>query len=218
MFTSVHLQDAYVAESGALGFADEVDAVRRQAHRAASNEAMNYNPFARTRSREQAYDEDNLTRVRSETSHVPAIQETKVEDGEAAKALEATDGHPTFIAEHSELSESSTQLEIDIGHITITERQDDLSPEERYRRDCKRKIPLKDQLHYVASHSWPAIALFPLVPAGFALRYAHANAVAVFCINFGAIFPCTAMLGTAVYQLSIRFGDNVGALLSMTFG
>nr|GFD56856.1 hypothetical protein [Tanacetum cinerariifolium] len=58
-----------------------IDSVRRQAHRAASqggNGSMNYNPFARTRSREQTpYDEENMYRTRSETDHVPTVQEQR---------------------------------------------------------------------------------------------------------------------------------------------
>ncbi|KAJ4379677.1 hypothetical protein N0V86_004859 [Didymella sp. IMI 355093] len=80
-------------------------AVRRQAHRAASqggNGTMNYNPFARTRSREQAYDEENLTRTRSEADHIPAIQEQRgVESREAAKEFGAPHHHPTDPAQVS---------------------------------------------------------------------------------------------------------------------
>jgi Ca2+:H+ antiporter len=82
-----------------------IDAVRRQAHRAASqggNGTMNYNPFARTRSREQAYDEENLTRTRSEADHIPAIQEQRgTESREAAKEFGAPHHHPTDPAQVS---------------------------------------------------------------------------------------------------------------------
>jgi Ca2+:H+ antiporter len=57
---------------------------------------MNYNPFARTRSREQTYDEENLTRTRSEADHIPAIQEQRgIESREAAKEFGVPQHHAT---------------------------------------------------------------------------------------------------------------------------
>lgn len=84
---------------------------------------MNYNPFARTRSREYAYDEENLTRTRSEADHVPAIQEQRgIESREAAKEFGAPQHHATDPASTtpymtngaSQFPESSNKAETDM--------------------------------------------------------------------------------------------------------
>ena len=104
-----------------------IDAVRRKAHRTAShggaNGAMNYNPFARQRSREQAYDEENLTRTRSDGDHIPTIQEQRgIESREAAKEFGAPQHHATDPASvtpyttngTSQYPEPSTKVETDM--------------------------------------------------------------------------------------------------------
>ncbi|KAF3039513.1 hypothetical protein E8E12_004695 [Didymella heteroderae] len=105
-------------------------AVRRQAHRVASHGAsgsMNYNPFARTRSREQAYDEENLTRTRSEADHIPSIQEQRgIESREAAKEFGVPQHHATDPASitpstahgASQFPESSTKAETEMSQQT----------------------------------------------------------------------------------------------------
>jgi Ca2+:H+ antiporter len=107
-----------------------IDAVRRKAHRTAShgpNGSMNYNPFARTRSREQTYDEENLTRTRSEADHIPAIQEQRgIESREAAKEFGVPQHHatdPASIAPYttngaSQFPEQSTKAETDMTQET----------------------------------------------------------------------------------------------------
>ena len=108
-----------------------IDAVRRKAHRTAShggaNGAMNYNPFARQRSREQTYDEENLARTRSEADHIPAIQEQRgIESREAAKEFGAPQHHatdPASIAPYtttgaSQYPEPSTKAETDMTQET----------------------------------------------------------------------------------------------------
>ncbi|KAF9694618.1 hypothetical protein EKO04_007497 [Ascochyta lentis] len=75
--------------------------VRRQAHRAASqggnNGALNYNPFARVRSKDQPYgDEENMYRTRSEADHAPAIEEQRrLESKEATKEFGGPPHHTT---------------------------------------------------------------------------------------------------------------------------
>lgn len=95
---------------------------------------------------------------------------------------------------------------------------EDLSVEERKRKAHKRKIPVGQQFRFIVFHQWTYVALLAFIPTGFALYYTHANVVAVFCVNFIAIIPSAAMLSNAVGELSIRLGDNMGALLNMTFG
>lgn len=77
-----------------------IDAVRRQAHRAASqgggNGTLNYNPFARQRSKDLPYDEENMHRTRSEADQVSAIEEQRViESREAAKEFGGPHHHTT---------------------------------------------------------------------------------------------------------------------------
>lgn len=80
-----------------------LDAVRRQAHRVASSSggdgAMNYNPFARTRSRDSTADVENkVHRTRSTRSEaaVPTIEEQrKIESREAEKEFGSQRHHNT---------------------------------------------------------------------------------------------------------------------------
>ncbi|OSS44070.1 hypothetical protein B5807_11210 [Epicoccum nigrum] len=98
-------------------------AVRRQAHRAASqggqNGAMNYNPFARTRSKDQSPlgDEEALHRTRSEADRTLAHEEQRRNEGaEAAKEFggphhhttEPTQVSPTTAYGHTDFTEPSS--------------------------------------------------------------------------------------------------------------
>ncbi|KAF9998112.1 hypothetical protein BGZ79_008196 [Entomortierella chlamydospora] len=56
------------------------------------------------------------------------------------------------------------------------------------------------------------------VPAGIIVNYLHAPDVAVFIINFIAIIPLAKLLGYATEEISLRVGQNVGALLNASFG
>jgi Ca2+:H+ antiporter len=78
-----------------------LDTVRRQAHRVASsqggNGAMNYNPFARQRSRDQQPDpEHGLYKTKSEAHATPAIEEQRrLESREAEKEFGMPGHHNT---------------------------------------------------------------------------------------------------------------------------
>ncbi|KAJ4346055.1 hypothetical protein N0V95_005730 [Ascochyta clinopodiicola] len=78
-----------------------IDSVRRQAHRAASqggnNGTLNYNPFARVRSKDLPYgDEENMYRTRSEADHAPAIEaQRRLESKEATKEFGGPPHHTT---------------------------------------------------------------------------------------------------------------------------
>ncbi|KAF3050193.1 hypothetical protein E8E11_006961 [Didymella keratinophila] len=239
-------------------------AVRRQAHRTASHRGANgsiiYNPFSRPWPRLQAYDEQNLTRARSETDQIPANQEQRgLEDGEAAKEFGAPQPHfpepgpyipattdpdvATYRTERETSDQHKDDPHIDIdstGGVTkrgkfkkllkgkheyddfddetlANQTSEELSVEERKRKAHKRKIPMGQQLRYILFGHW-LLLLMPFVPAGFVLRYIHASAAAIFCVNFVAIIPSATILGSAVRDLSIRSGDKVAALLNMTFG
>jgi Ca2+:H+ antiporter len=95
---------------------------------------------------------------------------------------------------------------------------ENLSWEERKQKALKRKIPVGQQFRFIVFHEWAYVGLLAFIPTGFALYYTHVNVVAVFCVNFIAIIPSAAMLSNAVGELSIRLGDNMCALLNMTFG
>jgi Ca2+:H+ antiporter len=98
-------------------------AVRRQAHRAASQGGnQNYNPFARVRSKEQMPmgDEENVYRTRSEADQMAAIEEQRRnESREATKefghphhhATDPTQVSPTTAYGNSNFSESSATRE-----------------------------------------------------------------------------------------------------------
>lgn len=70
----------------------------------------------------------------------------------------------------------------------------------------KPKFTAWSQIRVTVFNSWINV-LFLLVPIGFALNYAHVNAVAVFTINFVAIIPSTIMIALAVQELSLRLGN-----------
>jgi Ca2+:H+ antiporter len=92
-----------------------IDSVRRQAHRAASqggqNGAMNYNPFARTRSKDQSPlgDEEALHRTRSEADHTLANEEQRRNEGaQAAKEFGGPHHHTTEPTQASSAQVSPT--------------------------------------------------------------------------------------------------------------
>ena len=60
--------------------------------------------------------------------------------------------------------------------------------------------------------------LLLFIPAGFILRYLNASPVAVFTVNFIAIFPSAMILGPTVELLMGLIGEVPGILLNMTFG
>jgi Ca2+:H+ antiporter len=60
--------------------------------------------------------------------------------------------------------------------------------------------------------------LLPLVPAGFAVNYAHVSTIAVFCVDFIATIPSATLFSFATEEIAIRTSNNVAALLNMTFG
>ncbi|KAF2032711.1 vacuolar calcium ion transporter-like protein /H(+) exchanger [Setomelanomma holmii] len=112
-----------------------LDAVRRQAHRVASSNtgdgALNYNPFARTRSRDSNIDVENkphLTRsARSETAVATIEEQRKIESREAEKEFGSQKHHnteptPTSATApngFSSFPESSTEKEVPLqtnGH------------------------------------------------------------------------------------------------------
>ncbi|KAJ4368231.1 hypothetical protein N0V83_006587 [Neocucurbitaria cava] len=103
-----------------------LDTVRRQAHRVASSSAgdgaLNYNPFARTRSRGSQGDIENpmnrTTSTRSETRATPAIEEQRhLESREAKDEFGGPNHHntapsptsPAFAGASSTIPESSTE-------------------------------------------------------------------------------------------------------------
>ena len=78
-------------------------------------------------------------------------------------------------------------------------------------------ISLRSQLQETVLGSWFNI-LFVFVPIGITLNYTGFGAVIVFCTNFVAIISSNAVLSIGIQELSLRVGDVVGALLSITFG
>lgn len=91
-----------------------------------------------------------------------------------------------------------------------------MTPSEIQKLAFKRKIPLAQQLRTIFG-SWMNL-LLPLVPAGFAVKYANTNTISIFCINFIAIIPTAIILSFATEEVAVRTGDKIGALLNMTFG
>ncbi|KAF2143697.1 uncharacterized protein K452DRAFT_224410 [Aplosporella prunicola CBS 121167] len=73
------------------------------------------------------------------------------------------------------------------------------------------------QFKHVVFGSWVNLLLV-MVPAGFAVNYAHINGVAVFVINFIAIIPLAGMLGYSTEELALHVGETLGGLLNASFG
>ncbi|KAI4669308.1 uncharacterized protein J4E79_001351 [Alternaria viburni] len=103
-----------------------LDTVRRQAHRVASqhggNGAANYNPFARQRSRDVNLDEENAVhRTRSETHATPAIEEQRrLESMQAGKEFgmpghhntEPSASSPTYGSASTTIPESTEEKDL----------------------------------------------------------------------------------------------------------
>jgi len=86
------------------------------------------------------------------------------------------------------------------------------------------EIPGENTFHYswqgqvriILFNSWLSLLLF-FIPAGFAVNYTHVNPIAVFVINFIAIIPSAIVLDLAVDEISLRVGEVLQGILSMTF-
>ena len=87
--------------------------------------------------------------------------------------------------------------------------------------------PLSYQLAAIISPSWFRIinsCLFILVPIGFAVYYCNLNILAIFFINFLAIFPISVIQSQAEDELAARFtftfedrlGEIVAGLVNQT--
>ncbi|KAL9089451.1 MAG: hypothetical protein Q9165_005772 [Trypethelium subeluteriae] len=81
----------------------------------------------------------------------------------------------------------------------------------------RRPITIQSQIRATVFGSWINILLL-VVPAGFAVNYAHLNGVVVFVVNFIAIIPLAGMLSYATEELALRVGETLGGLLNATFG
>jgi Ca2+:H+ antiporter len=109
-----------------------LDTVRRHAHRVASsqgdNGAMNYNPFARQRSRDQPQSdpEQGLYQTRSEAHATPAIEEQRrMESREAEKEFGVPGHHNT---EPSTLSPAHGSASTTIPESSAEKDMTDMSP------------------------------------------------------------------------------------------
>ena len=80
----------------------------------------------------------------------------------------------------------------------------------------KQKFTLASQIRNTLLNSWLNL-LFAFVPTGFAVYYTGQDPRTTFAINFVAIIPSSAMLAFAIDEITMRFGEVAGALLSMTF-
>jgi len=87
---------------------------------------------------------------------------------------------------------------------------------ERQEAALRRKIPITDQMRALLFRTWINI-LLAAIPAGFAVYYTHRNPITVFCVNFIAIIPSSALLSHSMDELGVRVGDKLEALLGMTF-
>ena len=72
------------------------------------------------------------------------------------------------------------------------------------------------QMRAIVFNSY-AHLLMLFIPAGFAVYYCHVNHIVVFTINFLAIIPSAIELAFGVDQLSLRVGETLEGLISMTF-
>lgn len=89
----------------------------------------------------------------------------------------------------------------------------------RLTRNTDRDITVAGQIRAVLfpqllSINW----LLLLVPAGFAVFYAHVDGKIVFVINFLAIIPLAGILSYATEEIAMRVGETLGGLLNATFG
>ncbi|KAF2024657.1 hypothetical protein EK21DRAFT_104520 [Setomelanomma holmii] len=190
---------------------------------------MKYNPFARTTSRltqDPDVEVDNeIHRVHSEADATPEnemrrrraslpvirrnsdilLDRNDTNDGPEADACAAIlDPELTKRARFRGLFRKNNDIDAEVTSV----EDETLTFEERKRRSLKRKIPISQQLRVIFFSNWVSLALFPCIPAGFAVYHLHTNAVAVFCINFAAIIPSATLLSTSLNDLSIRAGEK----------
>ncbi|KAF7896666.1 uncharacterized protein EAF01_009069 [Botrytis porri] len=84
----------------------------------------------------------------------------------------------------------------------------------------RRTSPYRDLMKQIVAifcSSWLSL-LLPFIPAGFAANYANLPPIVSFILNFIAIFPSASIVGMAMDEVMLRFGNTVGGLIYMTFG
>lgn len=84
-------------------------------------------------------------------------------------------------------------------------------------RRTKLHVQLARQVMIIFCSSWLSL-LLPFVPAGFASKYTHLPPLVNFILNFFAIFPSAFIIGMAMDEVMLHFGNTVAVLIYMTFG
>lgn len=191
------------------------DRVRYRAHRAtaqAGSDSVNYNPFARIRSRESADVENQLHRTQSE-QHPPAGDSKPPADQGLAAAPQAEEEKPTTDSTATGIAGRTT----DENTTPAALQEEELTLEDRKKLALKRSIAPGVQIIRILGCNWFNL-LLPFIPAGFVVFYTRLSPRIIFCINFVAIVPSSAILGYATQEAAVRVGDRLGALINMTFG
>jgi Ca2+:H+ antiporter len=225
-----------------------LDAIRRQAYRVASAQAedgaINYNPFARTRSRPirnttvdeveheaPSYIPPTRTRtgfarssvIDEDNASLHIVNNSQDESGRLSLAMEQQDDTIQRISSHVDPPSFPT-ARMESKGFSITDEDVvarpgttlDISKEERRKQMLSRSVPVGYQIRALLFYNYVATILLPCIPAGFAVKYAHTNTTAVFYINFAAIVPSATALSMVLKDLYIRSGDKVSALLNQT--
>ncbi|KAF2240090.1 Calcium/proton exchanger [Viridothelium virens] len=104
-----------------------------------------------------------------------------------------------------------------LGEKNDNEKEGESSATKDTEKRKSRPITIQSQIRATVFGSWINILLL-VVPAGFAVNYAHLNGVVIFVVNFIAIIPLAGMLSYATEELALRVGETLGGLLNATFG
>lgn len=216
------------------------DSIKHQARNVAwrygDDEYVNYNPFAkrsrpyvRRESRNESDDLESGPRRANTADQSPTSSQYFPPHPEALLHGSATQKAPYIPPLHNAASSSniltdhsdclSTLVVVDEQEATQTHMEEKKVEHEVVVGDHQKEkalaLDVVRTLRRILLGSWVYV-LFAFVPAGFAVKYAHANAATIFSINFIAIVPSATLLAFGSDELGLHVGDKVGALLIMT--
>ena len=185
--------------------------------RSSTTEAARRRRDAESRSHSSAFtDPQDIRRSSLALSHpeLSDAQEAKVGDGAVEKN---TDEKGSTTSDNQVINVSvSHARRRRVGFLNRLNKSFGTTESDVSKQSPKQIYTTWSQVQPLLFNSWLHL-LFLFVPAGFAVNYCHVNSIIVFCINFIAIIPSAMDLSLAVDELSLRTGELLEGLISMTF-
>ena len=170
-------------------------AARRAAWKSSPDDHDSFNPFIQ-RGVQRRRPEEESAQVRTDRHDSDKVDETQTTTHLGTRPSEERTHDAKLVSSSSE-DATFDVTEIGLKHVQST-------------------ITLTSQARLLLFNSWLHL-LFLFIPAGFAVNYCRVNPIVVFCINFVAIIPSAMDIALAVDEISLRVGEILEGIISITF-